>query len=230
MNETASELDCLLAKINATFQTGFENLEIDGRALRLLDISNMASHLDRLVATKAIQQPLRDLPLWAKIWPASFVLGRFLRNFGPEGKTLLEPGCGMGALSLVAAQYGFERILATDICDQALDFARANVLANDLQNTISVKKLDIQHCSAFREQFDMIAAAEILYLEDLHRPILKLLQRSLARDGKAFFCTDMARLKPGFQKLAARHFRITEHRIGVKSDDSRLYSILILEK
>lgn len=62
------------------------------------------------------------------------------------------------------------------------------------------------------------------------------MDRHLAPGGKAFFCTDVARAKPHFGKIAAKTFKITEGRIGVKSHDEngeeqrRLYSILILER
>ena len=81
-----------------------------------------------------------------------------------------------------------------------------------------------------------MAASEILYLDDLHRPLLKFVDRHLAPGGKALFCTDLARAKPHFTKLAAKSFKLTEGRIGVKSRDEdgeeqrRIYSILILER
>lgn len=46
----------------------------------------------------------------------------------------------------------------------------------------------------------------------------------------------MARAKPHFAKLAARSFKVSEGRVGVKSKDEdgreqrRLYTILILER
>lgn len=224
------DLDNLLVEISQKFEVAFEQLQLDSNRLELLDIRNMPSHLDRLFAANAINEPLRDLPLWAKVWPGALILGRFLRKFEPQGKTLLELGCGMGALSLVASQYGFSRILATDIAEDALKFARANILHNNLANIISTRRLDLHACAGFEEKFAMIAASELLYLDDLHRPLLKFLNRALAPGGRAFFCTDLARLKPRFQKLAARNFAVTEGKIAARGDELRIYSILILER
>lgn len=233
------DLDSLLADIRTTFDVDFEPLHVDDTPLEVLSIRNMRSHLDKLLQRKAIRDPLKDLPLWAKIWPGSFVLGRLLRKYEPEGKTLLELGAGCGVLSLVAARYGFARIVLSDIEEDALRFARANVLRNGLQDQVEVRFVDVSAPGKdprFPQGFDLIAASEILYLDDLHRPLLKFVDRHLAPDGKALFCTDLARTKPHFAKLAARSFKLAQGRIGVTSRDEdgeeqrRLYSILILER
>lgn len=228
-NAQGSELSAMLARIRQTFEVEFETLKVDGAELRILDIRNMESHLNRLIAAKAIDSPLRDLPLWAKLWPGALILGRFLRRFEPQGKTLLELGCGLGALSLIAAGHGFRRILATDKEPLAVDFARANTLANGLENIVETRILDVQDKGSLDLRFDMIAASELLYLDNLHRPLLRFLTRHLAPGGKAFFCTDTARLKPRFLKLARPYFNITEGKIGISGSERRLYSILILE-
>lgn len=238
MSTEKPALTALLAEIGKTFDAAFEPMQVDGRQLRLLSILNMQSHIDRLIASRAIRNPLRDLPLWAKVWPGSFVLGRYLRNMEPAGKSMLEIGCGMGVCSLVAAGYGFASITATDIEPGALDFARANVLANDLEGVIGVRHLDVSRKSAgFSGLFDIIAASELLYLDDLHRPLLKFLGRHLRPGGKALFCTDLARAKPRFAKLAAREFALREGRVGVRASgpgeedgQPRVFNIIILEK
>ncbi len=233
------DLDSLLAAIRTTFDVDFEPLQVDDGALEVLTIRNMQAHLDGLLQRKAIHNPLKDLPLWAKVWPGSFVLGRLLRKYEPEGKNLLELGAGCGILSMVAARYGFKRIVLSDIVEDALCFAKANVLRNNLQDQVEVRFVDVTtpgRDPRFSEGFDLIAASELLYLDELHRPLLKFVDRHLAPGGKALFCTDLARAKPHFAKLAAKSFKLMEGRIGVKSRDEdgeeqrRIYSILILER
>lgn len=232
-------LDTLLAAIRRAFDVDFEPLQVDGETLQILTIHNMQAHLDNLLHTRAIRNPLKDLPLWAKVWPGSFVLGRLLRKYEPEGKSLLELGAGCGVLSLIAARYGFARIVLSDVVEDALRFARANVLRNHLDDRVDVCHVDVTASGAdprFSRGFDLIAASEILYLDELHRPLLKFIGRHLAPGGKALFCTDMARAKPHFAKLAAKSFEVTEGRVGVKSKDAdgreqrRLYTIVILER
>lgn len=234
-----AELTRLLDQIRQNFAAEFEPLDVDGEPLHVLTVRDMQRHLDALLRRGAIHNPLKDLPLWAKIWPGSFVLGRFLRKFDPAGKRLLEIGAGCGICSLVAARYGFERIVLSDTVADALAFARANVLRNGLEDRIEVRHLDVTapgRDARFPDGFDLIAASELLYLDELHRPLLKFLERHLAPGGKALFCTDLARDKPRFAKLAAAKFSLREGRIGVKSQDEnggeqrRVYTILILER
>lgn len=229
----------VMAAINKKWDTSFEPLEVDGASYDILSIEDMKAYLDKLAASNAIRQPLRDLPLWAKIWPGSLVLGRFLRKFEPQGKTMLELGCGMGILSLVASAYGFGHITATDVNADAINFCKAHILKNNLADKIDARYLDVASPPDNLPQYDIIAASELLYLDDLHRPLLKFINRQLAPKGKALFCTDLARLKPRFQKLAAKYYpelKIQEGKIGVKSSDAdggaqrRIFSILILEK
>ncbi len=229
-----SLLETTLAQIHTRFETAFEPLQLDGEPLWVLGITNMRSHLDALLAKNAISDPLRDLPLWAKVWPASFVLGRFLRKFEPEGKSLLEIGAGCGITSCLAARYGFERVVLSDIVNDALLFAQANILRNELEQQVSVKHVDV--CTTrLQERFDIIAASEILYLDDIHRPLLRFFQRHLATGGKAVLCTDVARHKKRFLKLAEKEFSVTTQHVGVRSTDEdgtqqkRLYAIHILE-
>ena len=196
-------LETILATIRTTFEVDFEPLQVDDSKLEVLTIKNMQNHLDGLLKRHAIRDPLKDLPLWAKIWPGSFVLGRLLRKYNPEGKSLLELGAGCGILGMVAAQHDFSRIVVSDVNEDALRFAKANILHNHLENKMEVRRVDVQapvtSCGV-SEKFDMLAASELLYLDDLHRPLLKFADHFLTPEGKALYCTDIARIKPRFAK------------------------------
>ncbi len=237
MTNTPHTLDDILEKIEQKFKVNFETLDIDQQPIYVLSISNMQKHLDKLIAQNAIHDPLKDLPLWSKVWPSSFVLGRFLRKLEPQDKSMLELGAGCGITSIIASRYGFSSIQATDIIEDALLATKANILKNSVQDLISTRRVDIKNSRASLNdtRYDIIAASEILYLEDLHRPLIKCIQRHLSKNGKAVICTDMARRKPRFFKQAAKHFNIKEQLIGVRSSDAddneerRVYALNILE-
>src|SRR4051794_23103916 len=53
------------------------------------------------------------IPYWAECWPSSRVMAERLLAERGAGRTLLELGCGIGLVSIAAAQAGFE-VLATD--------------------------------------------------------------------------------------------------------------------
>ena len=44
---------------------------------------------------------------------------------------------------MVAARYGFKRIVLSDIVEDALRFAKANVLRNNLQDQVEVRFVDV---------------------------------------------------------------------------------------
>lgn len=234
MTQASRALDALLAQAREKFDVEFETMDLEGTPLHLLSVSNMKGHLDDLLARKAIHNPLKDLPLWAKVWPASFVLGRYVRKLEPEGKSLLEIGAGCGVAGCVASRYGFAKVCLSDIVDDALLFARINVLKNALEDRVSVSRVDVAS-TRLEQRFDMIIASEILYLDDLHRPLLKFALRHLAAGGKAIFCTDMARRRPHFFKQAAKDFHVSENLVGVRSvnaegeEERRVYAIHMLE-
>lgn len=230
------ELEKLLEELRTKFALNFEKLTLDERTLFLLSITDMRRVLDDLIIRRGVKNPLRELPLWAKVWPSSLLLGRFLRKFDLGGKNLLEIGAGCGASGLIAACYGCARVLLSDINEDALLFARANVLKNKLEDRVEVRRVDIC-ASGLEERFDFILASEILYLEELHRPLLKFFSRRLMSGGKALLCTDAARMPKRFLKsAAAAAFAVSEHKLGVRSTDMegreerRLYLLHVLER
>lgn len=235
METTLAPLERIRRKYVSKYQVEFDDLVVDGQSLRILGIANMAECLERLAAAGKLANPLLDLPLWAKVWPASIVLGRYIRNHAPQGKTMLEIGAGSGVCSLVASRYGFAKITLTDVNGEALDFARANVEENGLASLIEVRRLDVAEPGLILpEKFDFICASEVLYLPALHRPLLRFVERNLARGGKAFFCVDLGREKKQFEKMAAACFHVQSGCIGVKSHDETaekrsVYKIIILE-
>lgn len=235
------ELAGLLEEIGRRFDVAFCPMTFnDEKVYQILDVSNMTQYLDRLVQTKALRNPLKDLPLWAKIWPGSFVLETYLRKkVACEGRTMLELGAGCGVLAILASRLGFAHIITSDVEDMALRFAKANVLKNNLQEQIEVRHIDVTRpgtCPGLSTSLDVIAASEILYLDELHGPILNFLDRHLAADGLAVFCTDVARRKPHFARKAAKRFLVNEVYLpgsfsGTDGEQhKRIFSLLTLQK
>ena len=113
------------------------------------------------------------------------------------------------------------------------------VLKNNLQDQIDVRHIDVTRpgvCPGLATNLDIIAASELLYLDELHGPILNFLERHLADQGQAVFCTDVARRKPHFAKKAAKRFTVSEVFLpGSFSNkdgepQKRIYSLLTLQK
>jgi predicted nicotinamide N-methyase len=237
----AESLEQILASIDKAFHVSFAPLNYDGKtSYEILDVDNMTAYLDALAASARVKNPLKELPIWAKVWPGSFVLETYLRKkVECAGKTMLELGAGVGVLSLLASRLGFAHITASDVEENALLFMKANVLKNQLGDVIDVLSIDVTRPGKdprLEKPFDVVCASEILYLDELHTPLLNFLGRHMAEGGQAVFCTDMARRKPHFAKKAAKKFKVQEMYLPGSFTDpegevhKRLYSLLVLQK
>ena len=63
-----------------------------------------------------------------------------IEELEPQGKTVLDLGCGSGILSIAAARLGASRVLGLDIEIQSVEAAAANLRRNDVQDVVSVRR------------------------------------------------------------------------------------------
>lgn len=208
-------LDTLLDAAKSRYDVRFEPVTIAGETLEILQIADLEALVDRLVQTSG-GGPI-ELPYWAKIWPASMLLGHFLPHLGPgEGRSLLELGAGIGICGLFAAKRGFN-VLITDINPDALLFAKINILQNGLGDLADVARADFA-ADRLGRRFDVILGAEVLYLQDLYRGLLKFLTAHIGPDPAAevVLAKDYSRKATRFMTLADKEFHIAERVVGYK--------------
>jgi 2-polyprenyl-3-methyl-5-hydroxy-6-metoxy-1,4-benzoquinol methylase len=99
---------------------------------------------------------------------------------------VLELGAGMGLPGLAAALNG-RRVILSDIHPDALEFARAAVEMNHLDNLVEVRALDwMAPDAAALGRFHTILGAEILYQRQLYPHLITLMDHLLAPDGTVF--------------------------------------------
>jgi predicted nicotinamide N-methyase len=214
-----ASLDDLMAFAGEKYALEFEQVRAGGVCLDILQIANMREILDRAVAAGALADAVHTLPLWAKIWPASVILSHVVASLPKEGRNVLEIGAGCGLAGLMAAACGFERVVISDINDDALLFARINILKNGLEKRAEVRRLDIRDAASQGERFSLILASEILYLDYLYRPLVKLLKRGLKplpEKAEANLASDHRRGAGAFFKRAEKEFHIQHKRIGAR--------------
>ncbi len=218
-------LDELLDMARQRFDVAFEPVNVGDIRVEVLQVQNMKDYLDRLVPT-IHEDALTALPLWAKIWPSAIVLGHALRRISSHGKSLLEIGAGCGVTGLLAAGMGFAEVTISDINEDALLFAQIAALHNGLGDVVRVRRVDIAS-TRLDTAFDYIAGAEVLYLEPLHRPLVKFLRHHLAArpDAEALLAKDYRRKAKKFFKLAERDFRITDHVVGTRETNAPAPSV-----
>jgi len=201
------DMDQLLERAREKYGVVFEPVRIGDLTLDILQLADMEAYIDRLAETA---RDGLELPFWAKIWPASVILGYYLCSLPPEKPLdILELGAGVGLCGLVAASRG-HKVLITDNNPDALLFARINILRNNLQEHASVQAVDFtaDHLS---RRFDCILGAEILYMEDSYPHLLRFLREHLgpSSDGEIVLSASKTRRAPGFFQKAQEEFQVS---------------------
>jgi predicted nicotinamide N-methyase len=114
------------------------------------------------------------LPYWAELWPAAFALAEALPDV--RGARVVELGCGLGLVSLVAARKGAE-VTATDWAPDAIELLRRNARRNGLELRVEVRDWR----EPWAERFDLALAADVLYERRNVEPVLARLRELAPR-------------------------------------------------
>jgi predicted nicotinamide N-methyase len=127
----------------------------------------------------------RGVPYWATPWPSGAVLaGALAEHPPPAGARVLELGCGLGLPSIVAARAGAD-VLATDGASDAVVFAAHSLALNDLHGEVAhVDWTEHADALAARGPWDVVLAADVLYLQTGVAAALELMPRLVAPDGE----------------------------------------------
>lgn len=202
-------LDELLAMARAEFgEVGFEKASAGGETIEILQVLDMPAYLDRLAARSGSGR-IAELPFWAKVWPASLILGAFLARAPlPDGAELLEIGAGVGLYGLLAAKRG-ARVLITDADPHALLFARAAILKNGLADRASTVLADFT-TDRLGRRFDCIVGCETFYRDMDYDPVVGFLLDHLkpGPDCEVVLCQDKSRKGLAFFAKARERFRV----------------------
>lgn len=136
--------------------------------LRTFEFEHAGVHLeligpsspDELIDDSAFNIDER-LPYWAELWPSARALAiELLERPLPPGP-VLELGCGLALPSLALLSRGV-RVVASDYYGEALEFAVANALRNDLPPPDTLL-LDWRSPADDFQRYPTIVAADVLY-------------------------------------------------------------------
>ena len=200
------------------YETETNELVINDRKFNLL----LPSDLSRFINPADIME---DFPMWAKIWPASWVLAGYLADIPvSEDKHFLEIGGGVGLVSIVAASCG-HHITMTEYNPDALQFARANARINQCPG-LNIQKLDWNH-PRLAGRFDYIVASEVSYKKEFIKPLVTLFKNCLATDGQVLLAGEMRKLSKDYYKALETVFDIRVLKKNLRSDNEEL-AIFIL--
>ncbi|HXH13985.1 MAG TPA: methyltransferase domain-containing protein [Alphaproteobacteria bacterium] len=191
----------LRKSIDLTYQTRLQRLSFDGLTVELLRVADVDALLDRL--PKIQFRPDERLPYWADLWPSAIALAGYLRRHVPlRGLRVLELGCGLGLVGIVASRLG-AAVTLTDYDADALAFARYNVLYNECEEA-GVRHLD-WHAPKLAETYQRVIASDILYERANFLPLLQFLQTALAPDGRFILAEPNRPVARDFFRLLRDH-------------------------
>jgi predicted nicotinamide N-methyase len=127
----------------------------------------------------------RPVPYWATPWPSGAVLAGALAEDPPAaGARVLEIGCGLGLPSVVAARAGAQ-VLATDGSSDAVAFAAHSLALNELEGEVAqVDWAEQGDALSARGPWDLVLAADVLYLKANVELALELVPRLVAPGGE----------------------------------------------
>ncbi|PIE68933.1 MAG: methyltransferase [Deltaproteobacteria bacterium] len=207
-----ASLEELLAIARQRFSVAFKPVRIGEQTLEIASIANMTDYLDKL-ANQSRQGKNIQLPLWAKIWPASTLLALTMTQIPPaRDKRVLEIGAGLGIPALIAASRGWHTTIS-DTHEDALLMIRINILANNLQDKAIAMPLDITTQDT-DTPFDLILGSELFGIKESSASLIRCLQSNLAPGGMALLARDTSRKEHDFCKQAAAFFDIGVKQVG----------------
>jgi predicted nicotinamide N-methyase len=151
-----SNAELSLESLRQRFEVVSANIQIAGRVFEIF----RPKSADDLISEEEFDQDER-LPYWADVWPSSIVLAELVAAEIGVGLSLLELGCGVGLVAVVAASVGFD-VTATDYYADALEFTHLNARHNGL--AVSAARLvDWRDFPGDMGRFDLIVASDVLY-------------------------------------------------------------------
>lgn len=159
-----------LRRLRVPLGGGFLNLVVP-EARRILRSAAVAE------ATRFGQEP----PYWARIWPASIALARFVRQVDCRGLRAVDLGCGLGVAGMAAGLAG-AAVTFADRDRDALAFAAWNAERAGLVHSPSVQELDWSK-DHLAGSFDVILLADVSYARRHHAGLRAQIAAALAIDG-----------------------------------------------
>jgi 2-polyprenyl-3-methyl-5-hydroxy-6-metoxy-1,4-benzoquinol methylase len=214
-------------RLQDRFELITSQAKIAGKTLLIPELADPLTYIQQSVERESAEG--EELPYWTKLWPAALVLAGLTAGLEPApwvdpDEPILELGAGMGLPGLAAALSG-RRVVLTDIHPDALEFARAAVELNHLEDKVEVRLLDWLAPSLELGRFHTILGAEILYHRHLYPHLAALLRRLLKPGGTAIISHQERPFKISFFDLLDGHFerRGTLRKVHTDEGEVKVY-------
>ncbi len=216
LNQSMDKLLGLAAKKFGEVE--FQTVSVGDVSLEVLQIKHMQRYIDKLM-DKSRSGKTVTLPLWAKIWQSSLVMGISLSRFPlAEGGKVLEIGAGAAVNGLVMARRGFDVTIVDNDMD-ALLFSRINALKNGLDQA-AILYSDFKE--GLDDTFDCVIACEMLYDAPTFDVLAGFLDSHVAQgpDAEVFLTLDLKRAAKNFFAASNEYFKIMRSVSSYKDRES----------
>lgn len=206
------------------YPTSVEVIDPEGLGVEMVVVQDLEAHLDR---RRLLADPVYVPPYWALVWSGSIALARRLgREISCRGKRVLDVGCGLGLLSLVAAREA-GIVTAIDRERVPIDFLRASAIRAGLEVEALVEDVEAVPRD---ERHDLVLCAELLYERDRFDALAHALEARLAPSG-SIVVADARRIdtREFWAAMAARGFLAREIATEEVREEGTLVRIRIAE-
>lgn len=129
-----------------------------------------------------LEAAVEEAPYWAELWPSARALAEAVALRDVRGLRVLEVRAGLGLPALVAAAHGADAT-ASDVDPAALAYVLESARASGLE--VAVTELDFAAPSATLSGFDLVLAADVLYVDASAANLAASLAHLLAPHGRA---------------------------------------------
>ena len=129
-----------------------------------------------------LEAAVEEAPYWAELWPSARALAQAVATRDVRGLRVLEVGAGLGLPALVAAAHGAD-VTASDVDPAALAYVLESARASGLD--VAVAELDFAAPSPALTDFDLVLAADVLYVDASAAHLAGSLAQLLAPHGRA---------------------------------------------
>jgi predicted nicotinamide N-methyase len=117
---------------------------------------------------------------WAQLWPSALPMAQAVLNADwPAGAAVLELGCGIGIVGLIALSCGYQ-VTFSDGVALAVRLAAENARRNGL---VHFRSIQMDWRKPTEERFPVIIGSDVLYDRQNHELLLRVLDAMLQQDG-----------------------------------------------
>src|SRR3954469_8151556 len=163
------------------------------------------------------------LPYWAELWPSSLALARAVGARSLRGARTLELGCGLGLVSIAAAQAG-GRVLATDWSADAIEFTKDNAERNGVRVDTAIVDWSAPETILAQAPWQLVLGSDVLYERRNVDQMLDLLPRLVDRSGEVWIADPgrqtsmdfLLRSKRDWARKTIKHNRIETRRFRLR--------------